>query len=322
MNQAPDANRIIVTDGNPAPDGLVSFGFRTPDGRRLRVALSPSALPRTRGTVIVLQGRNEAIEKYFETIGDLNALGYMVLTFDWRGQGGSDRLIGSPHLGHVRSVGNYVNDLDALIHDVVLPDCRGPFAILAHSLGGLIALHAAPRLGNRIERMVLSAPLVAFPPRFLGSKGLGLLSGAASLVGLGRYPLRPTAVTGALGKGPRRSLSSDPRRLARNRALAQAAPQLFLGSPTIGWFAAITRTMAKLEDSDAIAKLSVPTLIVGAGDDRVVSTAAAERLAWRMRAGSCLTIPYARHEILQEADRYREPFMEAFEAFVGGALPA
>jgi hypothetical protein len=64
---------------------------KTPDGVRLRYAVSPG-LPGGRGTVCILPGRADFIERYFETIRDLQARGYAVAILDWRGQGGSDRL--------------------------------------------------------------------------------------------------------------------------------------------------------------------------------------------------------------------------------------
>ena len=44
-----------------------------------------------------------------------------------------------------------------------------------------------------------------------------------------------------------------------------------------------------------------------------------EDLARRLRNGSLLTIDGARHEILQEADIFREQFFAAFDAFVPGS---
>ena len=52
-------------------------------------------------------------------------------------------------------------DLDQFFEEVVLPDCRGPFYVLAHSTGSLVALLAAPAMVNRVRRMVLVAPLLA-----------------------------------------------------------------------------------------------------------------------------------------------------------------
>jgi hypothetical protein len=55
-----------------------------------------------------------------------------------------------------------------------------------------------------------------------------------------------------------------------------------------------------------------------AGADMVVSTRAIERYATGLRAASLLTIDGARHELLQEADIYREQLLAAFAAFVPG----
>ena len=59
------------------------------------------------GTVCILQGRAEFIEKYFETVGDLLLRGFAVATFDWRGQGLSARRLGNPRKGHVRRFDDY-----------------------------------------------------------------------------------------------------------------------------------------------------------------------------------------------------------------------
>ena len=321
MNETLGRTGLIETPGNPTPQSIVSGTVATPDRVRLRFAGCPSRLPKTRGTVILLQGRNETIEKYFETIADLTALGYMVATVDWRGQGGSDRLLRRSRLGHVSRFEAYVEDLETVFRDVVLPDCRGPFAVLAHSMGGAVAILAAPRLLNRVERIVAGAPLISLPEAGPDPRRLRIGTSVLRYSGLGRIPMpSPNRA-----KGPPDAatslLTSDERRLMRNVALIEAAPQLFVGNPTAGWLNAATTTMRRLDDSDVIARLQVPTLIVTAGADRIVSSAAAERLAWRMRSGHSITLPGARHEILQEADRYRAPFLAAFDAFAGGALP-
>jgi lysophospholipase len=67
-----------------------------------------------------------------------------------------------------------------------------------------------------------------------------------------------------------------------------------------------------------MARLKVPMLVIAAGNDQVVSTSAVEAYAGHLRLGSLLTIDGAAHEILQEADLYREQFLAAFDAFVPG----
>ena len=54
---------------------------------------------------------------------------------------------------------------------------------------------------------------------------------------------------------------------------------------------------------------------------RIVASEASERLAWRMRCGHPVVIPFARHELLQEADRYRAPVIAAIDRFLVGLPP-
>ena len=317
---ADSTSSFVEIDGNPKPQGLTGGLFKLRDGKRLRYAIARPQRP-TRGTVLLLQGRNEAIEKYFETITDLTTRGFTVAIFDWRGQGGSDRHLRNSAKGHIDRIETYVRDLEEFVEAVLSPQCRAPYVVLAHSLGGLVALAAIPRLINRIERIVLSAPLVGLPGTVPGTGFLPFVTKIMRWTGLGRFPLRRVERTGAgwtLGKNP---LTSDRRRFERNTRLVEAAPKFFVRSLTAAWLDACFREMRRLDDSDVIARLHLPTLFVTAGADRVVASSAAERLAWRMRSGHFLSIPAARHELLQEADEFRELFLAAFEGFVGSVMP-
>ena len=116
---------LVSLPANPVPDDVIAGTFKTPDGVSLRFARW--APPRGRkGTVCLFQGRSEFIEKYFETVRDLRARGFAVATFDWRGQGMSERALGNPRKGHVRSFAQYQIDLESFINEIVLPDCPPP----------------------------------------------------------------------------------------------------------------------------------------------------------------------------------------------------
>jgi lysophospholipase len=65
-------------------------------------------------------------------------------------------------------------------------------------------------------------------------------------------------------------------------------------------------------------KVRQPMLIVAAGQDQVVSTPAIDEFSVRLRAGSHLIVPGARHELLMEQDRFRGQALAAFDAFVPG----
>jgi lysophospholipase len=150
------------TPENPAPDNYSAGYFAGHRGVKIRYGLFRSDIVPARGTIVLLQGRNEFIEKYFETIRHLNAMGLWVATYDLRGQGGSDRLKKDARKGHVRRFSDYEKDLEIFLEQVVLPDARLPFFLVAHSTGALIALSFAPRLSNRISWLALASPFVGF----------------------------------------------------------------------------------------------------------------------------------------------------------------
>ena len=67
---------------------------------------------------------------------ELRARGFAVATFDWRGQGLSDRALDDPRKGHVGDFSEYELDLEVFMNEVVLPDCPPPLFAIGHSMGG------------------------------------------------------------------------------------------------------------------------------------------------------------------------------------------
>jgi lysophospholipase len=312
---------LFDSPGNPLPENASAGTFMTRDGKRIRYALFGATGRPLHGTVILLQGRNECIEKYFETIGDLQKAGLGVATLDWRGQGGSQRLLRNPRRGHVRRFAHYVADLEQFYQDIVLPDCRLPLFVLAHSTGSLIALLAAPALVNQVQRMVLCAPLFTISGLPFSMRAVRRLTSVLKAFGGGRMRLggrrndEPPAFEGNV-------LTSDPERFRRNAAIYEQHPELALGSPSIAWVSAACKAAAMAADSEFLAEIHIPVLFVAAGADKVVSTRAIEDCARRMRSASLLTIDGSRHEILQEADIYREQMLAAAKAFMLGEVAA
>ncbi|MBZ9977662.1 alpha/beta hydrolase [Mesorhizobium sp. BR-1-1-10] len=307
------------TEGNPRPENATGGFFTTRDGKKIRYGLFAAMARPMRGTVVLLGGRNECIEKYFETIRDLAARGFGVAILDWRGQGGSDRLIRDRQRGYVRSFRDYTADLEQFFEEIVLPDCRGPYYILAHSAGAVIALLAAPSMVNRVRRMVLIAPFLTLPDLPVSIGTVRRICSFFCALGLGW-------LYAAWGPRPRHTLpfeankvTSDPQRYRRNTRIYEEYPQMALGGPTIRWLQAAAKASAAISDPDFMARIQVPLLIIAAGADQVVSTRAVEAYARNLRLGSLLMIDGAKHEILQEADLYREQFLAAFDAFVPGS---
>ncbi|WP_377296658.1 alpha/beta fold hydrolase [Rhizobium sp. SGZ-381] len=309
---------LFSTPGNPVPDNHVAGYFEGHRGTRLRYSLFRSHLSPARGTVVLVQGRNEFIEKYFETIRDLNAKGLWVATYDLRGQGGSDRLLDDPRKGHVRRFADYERDLELFLEKIVLPDARLPFFLVAHSTGALIALSAAPRLQNRIDRMALAAPYVALTGQSLPEPWIRRLSRLLSTLGLGATSLGADRSQRPFEGNP---LTSDRQRFLRNAEIIAARPDLTIGAPTARWLHETLKTAARVSSQTHLTKITIPTLLLAPMLDGVVPYLAQERLSRNFRAGQLVTITGARHEIFQERDIFRVQALAALEAFMPGSEP-
>ncbi|WP_454918588.1 alpha/beta fold hydrolase [Xanthobacter sediminis] len=312
---------LFSIPSNPVPEGAVTGEITTADGVRLRYArwMPESGL---KGTVALFQGRAEFIEKYFEVVRELRARGFAVAILDWRGQGGSQRLLRNRRKGHVRRFSDYQLDLEAFAREVLLPDCPAPHFALAHSMGGAIMLQSVLAGRRWFDRMVLIAPMLHLD--VIPAPGLVRpLVTALAFGGFARAFLpggRGTPVTET--PFARNRVSSDPVRYERVAEMVRAFPQLGIGAPTNGWLYGAFRTMDMLADPEVVRQIRQPLLMVAAGNDKLVSNAVIEHLATRLIAGAQVVVPAAKHEILMERDIFRAQFWAAFDAFIPGTPAA
>jgi lysophospholipase len=308
---------LVSIPANPVPEDVVTGMIKARDGVNLRFARWHPP-PGRKGTVCLFHGRAEFIEKYFETARELRARGFAVATLDWRGQGLSDRPLSDRRKGHVGDFSEYELDVEAFMNDVVLPDCPPPLFAVGHSMGGSVMMRIA-RQGRRwFDRVVLSAPMielsglrgsflsksVAKVMRYAGMGSSYIPGGSGTFIATGPYIGNPA--------------TSDPVRHARTKAVLEAEPELGIGSPTVAWANAAFRVIDDFTDPAYPSKIRQPLMLVAAGRDNIVSTAAIEDFAIRLRAGSHLIVAGSRHELMMEQDRYRVQFWAAFDAFVPG----
>lgn len=310
---------VPAPDGAPFPAAGACMGVAAADGLRLRCALWRSTEPgagQIPGTVFILQGRTEFIEKYAEVIGELLGRGFAVVAFDWRGQGGSERQLANPRKGHVEDFDDYLIDLDAVIAEAIKQGMPRPFHILAHSMGGAIALLALARGDAPFERAMLSAPLAgiaSMPGGVLVRPLMQVLSG----IGFSGFRL-PFMGSKSLFEKPFEGnpLTADAARFEHIARWISAEPFMALGDPTIGWIDAMFHAFDRFAEDGFGRDSRTPILMMVAGRDEVVDSYAAEALAARLRGASAIRIPGARHEILIEGDAIRAQFWAAFDAFI------
>lgn len=300
------------------PPGFRIEFLESLDGTRLRAAVwYPVRGASTRGICVVLGGHSEFLEKYEEVFGELAERGFAGASLDWRGQGGSRRLLADPLKAHVRDFSEYDDDLSCFIDRVVRPmSARRPIA-LAHSMGAHIllrALHAQPDL---FAAAVLTAPMLRTYVR-----GLPRWFVRAVCTALNRAGQSDEWVWGTKRQDPLRALfrknivTSDPNRFDRNLSYLRERPELRLAGPTWAWLEAAFRSMNQVMAPGFAEEISTPCLLVGAGHDRIVTTETVRTFAERLPRGTYVEIANAEHEILMENDAIREQFWQTFDWFV------
>jgi lysophospholipase len=305
---------LYPTVQNRLPPRAQVHDLVTRDGIHLRGFHAVPDNPK--GTVVILGGRAEFVERYFETASDLLKRGYAVASFDWRGQGGSQRLLTNPLRGHVRSFADYDLDLDTVMARLVLPYCPKPFFALGHSTGGHILLRAL-RETKWFSRAMITAPLLGLNfglwPKFV-ARSLTLLAKLTYLDWVYLPGFRHLPFT--LEQFDGNPLTSDKKRFRRDVTTLNEHPQLRVGGPTFGWLRATLKSLDELKRWPRNKGPSCPTMIIAAGEDRVVNNKGTQAFIAQVPGISFLTLAGSRHEILNERDEIREKFLAAFEAFI------
>ncbi|WP_406858570.1 alpha/beta hydrolase [Alsobacter sp. KACC 23698] len=304
---------LVSLPSDPTPKGVESGVLRMGDGIQVRFA-SWRPAGTARGTVWIIQGRADFIEKYYETVRDLLARGFAVATFDWRGQGGSERLVADPRLNHAESFEPYVADLQDIVAKRWFAGLPRPFHALAHSMGANVLLQTLARNAGLFESAVLTAPMIALAPS-LRPNVARIFAAAFAAVGLGQASIPGGQRNGEVAAPFTRDnlLTSCPVRYGRAADIVAHAPHLTVGRPTIGWVQAALKAMDALREGSAIA---TPVLIAAGDRDRVTSTAAALAHGAALPNARTVTLADCAHEVLLETDAVRARFWAAFDAFL------
>ena len=291
----------------------------TSDNQHIRYGIWYSRNDNKRGSVLLLNGRKEFMEKYDETIRELNQRGFNVYSIDWRGQGLSSRMLANRHKGFIKTYDSYLNDLNRFVREIVQPGTAIPLIILSHSMGAHIALrfiHEHPELVDKAVLVspmidILTSPLPAWFVRAIARVAVKLGLGHAYIIGSGDYRLE---------KFKDNRLTSDAERfMDENKAITEN-PELALGGPTYGWLSATFESIDILTEPDFVKNITTPILIISAGCDRVVSIKAQKTICALLPNCRFTQITGARHEILKETDAIRSIFWDKFDRFAQAGI--
>ncbi|MCK4767572.1 MAG: alpha/beta hydrolase [Desulfobacula sp.] len=283
---------------------------------KIRYGVAPCCEGAAKGIFLLLHGRSEFIEKYKGIARQLQGKGFQVISPDWRGQGLSSRELENRHKGHINRFDDYVDDLEALYLKAIEPQ-RLPVYILAHSMGGHIALCFMSRHPLKIKKAVLTSPMIdialpamLYPVLKLVSKKLSKISFAK------KYAIgsRDYSVEKAKFKG--NNLCHDPEKYWILHDEIAKNPDLALGGVTWGWLNAALESVEMLKQDDIIGRITTPILMISAQKDSIVSSKAQEKLSGKLPNCSFFSIKGAFHELLFEETGINRQVWDAFNRFV------
>ncbi len=308
---------LINIPSNPVPADAVSGKFDGYDGKPIRYAYWKATSAENKGTICLFSGRTEFVEKYFEVITELRTRGFAVATMDWRGQGGSVRLLDNAKKGHIEKFEDFLADAEIFMNKIVQPNCPAPYTAIGHSMGGHLLLRLSASDNCQFERAILCSPMFGFAKETtpISLSGLKKLSGFLKFIGRGKS-FAPGGSEQPWDKKPfaENKVSSDEKRYKRAQDILAAAPELGLGDPTVSWLNASCKSILQVTPAFT-SKIKIPMLILASGDDGIVDSEATEKLAGQIETATFRLIPDARHELMMENDAIRQQFWESFDAF-------
>lgn len=242
-----------------------------------------------RGTVLLVHGLGEHIGRYVHVAARLNAAGWHVVGYDQRGHGASEGPRGA--LAHeddlLVDLARVVDAVHAQAHS------RGPFVLLGHSMGGLVAarfaLGALPGQhaiwARRIDALVLSSPALD--------------------IGMNAFQKGLLAVLGPLAPGLAVGNGLKPPWISRDPAVVRA----YKTDPRVH-DRVTPRLVRFMVDGGAAVRTAapswqMPTLLMWAGRDRCVVPEGSARFAAAAPPGLVTAREFAPlfHEIFNEPEQ-------------------
>jgi acylglycerol lipase len=263
------AGRFAASDGF----GLFERSWMADDGE-------------TRAVVALLHGGGEHSGRYEHTAAVLTATGFVVEAFDQRSHGHSDRVHGVPL--QVERFADLIDDTEAWLTHVRRRHDGLPVFVLAHSMGGLIAVTLAAQgrlLANGL--ITTGAALYVLPPR--------LLEAAVE-----RARTEPDAIVAPMRRDGFDVSTRDP---AMKAAIADDPTHADVPGVPAQFLAEVARHTAIVRAQ--LAGVTVPLLALHGTDDKMADVAGSEELVAQAASTdkTLVLMPDGYHALLRDLCR-------------------
>lgn len=285
------------------------------DGLKIRTAQWQAPSKKKNGTIILLQGMAGYIEGDQDFISMLVKEGYDVLTFDWRGQGGSQRVTDKKTLLHVPDFTSYIKDLETFFSSN--QNFSHPLILMGNSMGGHLALRYAHDHPNQIDAVVAFAPMLEIktsPYPYQVAKAITSLYVAIGweekfVFGYEQFSYsKCVANYSPLKYGDKERYLRDCEQFKKN-------PDLAVGGPSFAWLKAAFTSCEELQSTKYASEISVPTLMISVPTDHIVSPEAQRNVCGKMPRCHFKNFEDSHHSIVRETNEVMGRFIEDLNQF-------
>ncbi len=303
----------LELDNYKAPKGVKSYYVPMDDGVNLRVCHWKIEIKKSKGTILLQQGHNEFIEKYFETIQEFLDRNYCVIAFDWRGQGMSDRQINDTHKSYIKDYERHDKDLRNILDKIIEDNFPKPLIGIGHSMGGCLMLSAFHDHPEIFSKGILSAPM-------LGFKNERVLRAASSIMNLFKkdtdYLLGSKPNMGKETPFHENELTSDQDRYNRIISLVRKHPDIRLWGVTNAFAKAVNKRFKKIRSKGWAESIELEVLIINNLNDRIVDSNKIKEMQKRLINSQSIEFNETEHEIFMEKNKYRETLWKKIDGFL------
>ncbi len=294
------------------PEGGKFIYIPMEDNKNIRLAYwKPSNTNEIcRGTILLQQGHNEFIEKYYETIQELINRNFNVVSFDWRGQGMSDRMIKNENKQYIEDFSIHCQDLTYIISKIINNKFPEPLIGIGHSMGGHLLLLSQENNQDKFKSIILSAPMLGFKYEkalFIMTNLIQYFGGKENYFSLSKPNM------GKEVPFKQNDLTSDYERYKRTQKLVRKKAQIRLWGVTNAWVCAAKKSLLKIREKKWCKLIKTQISIINPLSDKVVNPKKTEELAKNLPNCKIFNIENCEHEILMEQDIYREKFWMIFD---------
>ncbi len=304
----------LELDNYRAPTGIKSNYLKMKDGKRIRlITWNLFGENEGSGTVLIQQGHNEFIEKYYETIQEFIDRKYNVVAFDWRGQGMSERMINDNRKQYIEDFNIHINDLEFILDNAILNKFNKPLIGIGHSMGGCIMLSALKFHANKFDKIILSAPMLGFR----SEKLLMILIDIFYLF-LPKSLFLPGSKPNMGKETPfnENDLTTDQKRYKRTQKLVRLKKDIRLWGITIAWAKAVKNHFNLIRNNGWLENVKSEILIINSINDRVVSSKHIVEMAKKLKNTRIINFENCEHEIFMEKDIHRKKLWEEIDSFL------